>query len=87
LTRAQWRAGNIPVVPYPVSPVAPTPTKVAYSYRDHALLEVTLHPRAGAKVGAQRFYLELRATGKGTSRHWVVSTWVPGSAPSIPQTG
>jgi hypothetical protein len=87
LTRVEWERGNIPVVPYPASPVQATPTKVAYSFGSRALLEVTLHPRKGAKVGPQLFYLELSATGKGKQRHWVVSNWVPGSAPSIPQTG
>jgi hypothetical protein len=92
LTRAQWETGNIPVVPYPVSPVRATPTKVAYSYRNRALLEVTLHPRDGArangvKIEPQPFYLELRANGKGKDRHWVVINWVPRGALSIPQAG
>jgi hypothetical protein len=92
VTRAQWNAGNIPVVPYPVSPSQATPAKVAYSHKSSALLEVTLHPRAsaqvnGVKVGPQTFYLELHARGSGTARHWVVTNWVPRGSLSIPQGG
>jgi len=89
MTRAQWMTGAIPVVPYPVNLVKLTPMKIDYSYRDHALVEVALIPRDGAKVGGakvkgQLFYLELRAYGKGKNRHWLVIDWVPRGAPSIP---
>jgi hypothetical protein len=89
LTRAQWRTGNIPVVPYPVSLVQLAPMKVDFSYRNHALLEVALLPKDGAKVNGvkikpQLFYLELQTYGKGRARHWVVIGWVPRGAPHIP---
>jgi hypothetical protein len=63
--------------------------KVDFSYRNHALLEVALLPKDGAKVNGvkvkpQLFYLELQAYGKGKARHWVVIGWVPRSAPRIP---
>lgn len=89
LTRAQWLKGEIPVVPYPVNLVHLTPMKVDYSYKDHALLEVALLPKAGTKVNGaklkpQLFYLELQAFGKGQGRHWLVTSWVPRGAPHIP---
>lgn len=92
LTRAQWESGTIPVVPYPVSPNQATPTKVAYSHKSNALLEVILYPRAsaqsnGVKVQPQTFYLELHARGSGKARHWVVTNWVPRGSLSIPQAG
>jgi len=89
LTRAQWRTGNIPVVPFPVNLLKLSPMKVDYSYKDHALLEVALLPKPGSKVNgekvkAQLFYLELRAYGKGKNRRWLVTDWVPRGAPHIP---
>ena len=69
-------------MPYPVNLIEKTPIKIDYSYRDHALVEVALLPRDGAKVAGKKvkgqiFYLELRAFGKGKNRHWLVVDWVP----------
>ena len=92
LTRAQWEAGTIPVVPYPVNLAQVAPMKIDYSYANHALLEVALLPKDGAKVDgvklkAQLFFLELRAFGKGKHVRWLVVDWVPRGAPSIPLAG
>ena len=89
LTRAQWATGSIPVVPFPVNLLQFAPMKVDFSYRDHAMVEVALLPKDGAKVdGAavkpQLFYLELQAYGKGKARHWLVTSWVPRASPRVP---
>lgn len=89
MTRAEWETGSIPVVPYPVNLVEVAPMKVDYSYRDHALVEVALLPKDGAKengvaVKPQLFYLELQAYGNGKARHWLVTGWVPRASPRIP---
>ncbi len=92
LTLAQWKKGDIPVVPYPVNLAQVAPMKVDYSYADHALLEVALLPKDGAKVDGvklkgQLFFLELKLFGKGKNAHWLVVDWVPRGAPSIPLAG
>jgi len=86
LTRAEWMKGNIPVVPYPIKSLDLAPFKIDYSYRNHALLEVALLPKASAKIKPQIFYLELkRLAGPGGTRHWVVDDWVPRSAALVPR--
>lgn len=89
LTRDQWMTGAIPVVPYPVNLTRIAPMKVDFSYRNHALLEVALIPRDGAKLNGvsvkpQLFFLELSAYGKGQKRRWVVTSWVPRGQPHVP---
>jgi hypothetical protein len=82
-TLAEWKTGNIPVVPYPVESIDVTPFRVDYSYADRALLEIALLPKAGTKVKPQLFFLRLRARETGQSRHWLVDYWIPrGSAPT-----
>jgi len=89
LTRKEWATGANPVIPYPMSLVKLAPLKKDFSYRNHALLEVSLIPKPGAKqdgsaLKPQLFFLELRAYGTGAKRHWVVVDWVPRAAPKIP---
>jgi hypothetical protein len=88
MTRAEWATGNIPIVPYPVTEKSFAPLGVDFSYKDHALLEVTLLPDAGkTSPKPQQFFLELRAYGQGNARRWVVVGWVPRAAPAVPLGG
>ena len=78
--------GNIPVVPYPVALLKFAPFKLDYSYRNEALIEVAMLPKAGAKIKAQLFFLKLkRIVGPGGTRHWVVDNWVPRSSALVPR--
>lgn len=86
LTYAEWKTGNIPVVPYPTGDVQfGAPFKIDYSLPDEALIEVALLPKAKVKIKPQVFALLLRrlrgADGKG---HWVVDSWVPRSTVPLP---
>jgi hypothetical protein len=74
LTRKQWSTGEIPVTPYPVDAAR---WKLGYSQRDAVGLEVYLLPKAGTKVRAMVFDLQLKAAGSGQSRRWLVSSWAP----------
>ena len=86
LTYREWLTGNIPVVPYPIASLNLAPFKIDYSYRNEALLEVALLPKASAKIKPQIFFLELkRIAGPGRKRHWVVDNWVPRASPLVPQ--
>jgi hypothetical protein len=84
-TRAEWRAGDIPVVPYPVDDARWT---FDYSYANEIGLQVAVFPQPGANVGPAVFNLSLRSVGAGAKRRWLVDSWSPrgggggGSRPS-----
>ncbi len=82
-SRADWRGGDIPVVPYPVEDAR---WKFDYAYRDEIGLQVAVFPPAGAAVRPLVFDLSLRAFGTGDARRWLVEAWSPrgagGSRPS-----
>jgi hypothetical protein len=73
-TRAEWREGDIPVVPYPVDDAR---WKFDYSYADEIGLQVAVFPEAGATVRPMVFNMSLRAVGAGTKRRWLVDSWSP----------
>jgi hypothetical protein len=83
LTLAQWKRGEIPVVPYPVGNLKEARFKVDESTPKTLLIGVVLIPKAGAKVKAQEFDLGLKKVGTGTG-HWLVDYWMPKWSPAIP---
>jgi hypothetical protein len=82
LSYKQWLTGNIPVVPF-LSEIKLAPMKVDLSSKNYALLEVILVPKK-ASARPEIFTIEVAAIGKGTKRHWVVTSWAPRSRPTIP---
>lgn len=82
-TRAEWREGDIPVVPYPVEDAR---WKFDYSFANEIGLQVAVFPKAGATVRPMVFNMSLHAVGAGPKRRWVVDSWSPrgggGSRPS-----
>ncbi len=86
-TLAEWKTGNIPVVPYPVDSIDVSPFKIDYSYANRALLEIALLPKEGTKVKPQLFFLRLRARGSGEDRRWLVDYWIPRGAALTPSSG
>ena len=80
LTLAQWKTGNIPVVPYPTEELKPVRMAVKVSTGTHANIMVFLDPKPGAAVKPQIFIIELDKIGA----RWLVSTWVPFNPPAIP---
>jgi hypothetical protein len=73
MSLAQWKKGNIAVVPYPASDAQTTPFTVISSHKSHLELHLTLHPQKGSGVKALAFFLNLdRVGGK-----WIVSYWAP----------
>lgn len=83
LTYKEWLTGNIPVVPY-LTPTSVTPLKIDFSYKNHALVEVAMVPKKGAKGDTELFWLELKRVGKGAKAHWLVWSWTPNLPPAIP---
>jgi hypothetical protein len=83
-TLAQWKTGEIPVVPYPVGKAVSGIVRINWSKRDDVSFEVTLVPKRGAGIKAQDFFINLRAVGTGKNRHWLVYYWAPRALPPIP---
>src|SRR5712691_434640 len=65
-TLKTWMKGDIPVVPYPAVSLASY--KVDYSHPNDALLEVMLFPPKSSKLGAQVFFIGLKAYGSGKDK-------------------
>jgi hypothetical protein len=72
LTRAAWRTGNIPVVPFPS--VGIYDMTLDYSYDGDVAFDVAL---IGNRGGVKTFLVELKQAGKGQSAPWRVAAWVP----------
>jgi hypothetical protein len=83
-TLAQWKTGEIPVVPYEVESIEQARFRVEEAYPNQLLLEVALIPKEGSSTRAAVFQLGLKDTAKGASRHWLVDYWMPRWSPPIP---
>jgi hypothetical protein len=77
MTRAQWRTGNIPVVPYPRASLAVVKWKLDYSYKDRVGMKVSFQPKRTATVGGMVFNIELHRAGPPGHKHWLVGYWTP----------
>ena len=89
LTRAQWRSGTIPVVPFPVEQAR---WKLEYSDQEGIGLQVLLFPKPGAGLRPELFNMELAAAGKGAKQRFLVTSWSPsglagGGAPAAASVG
>jgi hypothetical protein len=85
LTRAEWRGGDIPVIPFSARDFAFAKSKLKYSYRNFARYDVLLWAKPNAITSSTTFSLELRAVGSGKSRHWLVDYFEPlGGGISMP---
>jgi hypothetical protein len=82
MTYKQWVTGTIPVVPF-LDKIKLAPIHVELSTKNYALVLVDLLP-VSKKVKPQVFLLELKKVGTGKDSHWVVDSWAPRSAPTIP---
>ena len=81
LTLAQWKTGNIPVVPYPTTEIKPVHMSVTRSTRSEASIRVFLDPKvATPDIKAQIFILQMEKI----DGRWLVTSWVPYNAIVIP---
>ena len=87
LTRAEWRTGNIPVVPYPRKALDVVKWKLDYSYKDRVGLKVSFQPKRTATVGAMVFNIELHRAGIPGHRRWLVGYWTPAGLASPAPAG
>lgn len=77
-TRAEWKSGEIPVVPYlPASDLSFTKMQVTYSYANRVGLIIGMFPKAHAKTPYEAFSMELTAYRRGAKYRWLVDSWAP----------
>jgi hypothetical protein len=81
ISRREWAAGDIPVVPYPVDTAR---WRLGYSQEGIVGLEVYVLPKAGSRVRPMVFDMEVKASGSGPARRWLVSNWAPRVNPGGP---
>ena len=84
LTLAQWKTGEIPIVPYEVDSIEQARFRVEEAYPNQLLIEVALIPKEGSDQRAAVFQLGLKDTAAGAARHWLVDYWMPRWSPPIP---
>jgi hypothetical protein len=72
ITRRQWDAGTMPIVPYPVLSAR---WRVEYSDVQGVGFSLALFPKKGSHERAQVFLIGLHKIGIGKRRHWVVDDW------------
>jgi hypothetical protein len=83
-TRAAWNRGAIPIVPYPAEALGLVKSRLDYSYSGRIGLKVAIYPKAGTKVRAQTFEIELQNLGGAAHPHWLVSYWAPSGYQGVP---
>jgi hypothetical protein len=76
-TRAQWKTGAIPVVPYPAGDLSFTKMSVTYSYLTRVGLIIGVFPKAHAKTPYEAFSMELTRYRHGPGYRWLVDSWAP----------
>jgi hypothetical protein len=75
LTKAQWRTGNIPVIPFAVQSVAHW--TLDYSYANDVAFEVVLLGKPGTHPHGKTFFIELKRFPRIHPGHWLVESWGP----------
>jgi len=82
MSLAEWKTGNIAVIPFPVDKLDYAPFKVDYSHSRDVLMEVALLTKDGSGIKGQTFFIGIKKFGTGDKARWLVDNWVPrGSAP------
>jgi hypothetical protein len=83
-TLKQWKTGNLPIVPYPVSGLDQARFKVNYQQPRELDMDVALIPKKNAGVDATTFQMVLVKRGSGAKAHWYVDYWMPKSTIPVP---
>lgn len=81
-TRAEWAAGDIPIVPYEVNTIDEARFRVDHMGKNLIQLDVALLPK-NSKQTAGVFKIGLVAVGSGEDRRWLVDYWGPAGAPGF----
>ena len=73
-TRAEWRTGDIPVVPYPVESAI---YRLDFAHEDVVGWKVSVYPKKGSSVRGMLFYMDVK---RGPDARWRVSNWSPAAS-------
>ena len=84
MTLAEWKTGNIAVIPFPVDQLDYAPFKVDYAHPNDVLMEVALLTNEGSGIKGQTFFIGIKKFGKGDKARWLVDNWVPRSSAPVP---
>jgi hypothetical protein len=84
MTLAEWKTGDIAVIPFPVDELDYAPFKVDYAHPHDVLMEVALLTNEGSKIKGQTFFIGIKKFGKGDKARWLVDNWVPRSSAPVP---
>ncbi|MGZ8694836.1 MAG: hypothetical protein ACXWYS_05295 [Gaiellaceae bacterium] len=76
-TRATWKRGEIPVVPFPADDLDEVRWRLDYSITNHVGLQVAMLPLANSRTKALLFEMELVRAGPASNRRWLVDYWAP----------
>jgi hypothetical protein len=77
VTRRDWRRGDLPVLPYPEQAIENVDWNVGYSFDRTVGIDVMVVPKAGSGESVLVYAAELTETGAGSSRRWLVDSWIP----------
>ena len=87
--RAEWRKGDIPVVPFPPRDFGLAKSKLEYSHGNVARYDVAILGRPQGQTGSGMFSIELHAVRRAGHRQWLVDYWQPVgggiSTPAVPR--
>ena len=90
-TRASWRAGDLPVFPFPRETFRVEDWRLRYSFDRTVVIDVMVLPQPGLAQRTIVYGVELTDYGVGTTRRWLVDTWfpqatlAPGGTPTRPK--
>ncbi|MFN2472262.1 MAG: hypothetical protein ABR583_15015 [Gaiellaceae bacterium] len=84
-TRRSWATGDNSVIPFPAKEPRGAAYRLDYQYRNALGFIFLLFPEAKRKdMQPQTFFLDLKASGRGTNRRWLVDYFAPASATMSP---
>jgi hypothetical protein len=85
MTRAAWRTGAIPVMPFPADTPRLARWQVDFQHRNSLGLIFLLIPSEKQRdYQPTSFFLDLKATGHGKNRRWRVDYFAPAAVSALP---
>ena len=85
MTRKAWNTGAIPVMPFPVDSPRLSRWRIDFQHKDSLGLIFLLFPEQKRRdYVPTSFFLDLKATGHGKNRRWLVDYFAPAAASPQP---
>jgi hypothetical protein len=86
VTRAAWRAGELPVLPYPEQAIRHVDWRITYAEGNTIGVDVMVLPKAGSGERTIVYAVELADREPGANRRWLVDSWIPAATLGGPAT-